>query len=571
MKPENVNWGKVILPALLALALLNSCVYFNTLYNARRKFNEAEEARVKGGNGKGASGKYDQVIEKCGTILRDHSDSRWADDATFLMGKAQVRKGDYKKGIRKFTELITNFPESDYVPPSLYWLALANYLKKDYTQAKLYADRFIANHPQHEMRYQVLFLAGDINIELEKNQEALNFYSMVADEAKKREIMEEAVMRSGDLHYRFKDWEAAASYYERLLHKGISTERRIYLSIKLGDCYSHTGRCQEALELYNEVLDLVTLTQDKAVVHLGRGASYTCMDSLQRAIEIYEMVKNTYPGSKFSAEAYYKMGVIYHERLDSLERAQDVFSRVGRDAASSEFASLALKKSRSLKQLIELQQSAGKEQTNDQKVNNKFLTAELQLTKLGETALAMRNYQAVVDSFPRTEIAPKAAYALAWIYHNQLKDEDKALLAYRRVISGYPRSPQARGALNGISVLGGEELLEGLEAYIDSALADTTALREEARLKELERIKNLPTETTGGVPPDSTEAEDRIKALRDRTRQEARFPLRSNAGDTLSVKVPDRASSPDTLSRIPPPGEGERADPDSLGSGQNRK
>jgi len=107
--------------SVLILSSLHSCVYFNTMYNARRIYSEAEEAReesVRTGvePSRALKDKYKDVIFKCSKILRDSPESSWVDDAIFLMGKALVRQEEYNKGIRKFQELLTNYPESEYVP-----------------------------------------------------------------------------------------------------------------------------------------------------------------------------------------------------------------------------------------------------------------------------------------------------------------------------------------------------------------------------------------------------------------------------------------------------------------------
>ena len=80
---------------IAAAAAASSCVYFNTLYNARKIYGEAEEMRgeKQGDVDRNLRDKYTQVIEKCATIVRDHPDSRWVDDAVFLMGQSLVRQG----------------------------------------------------------------------------------------------------------------------------------------------------------------------------------------------------------------------------------------------------------------------------------------------------------------------------------------------------------------------------------------------------------------------------------------------------------------------------------------------
>ena len=208
------------------------------------------------------------------------------------------------------------------------------------------------------------------------------------------------------------------------------------------------------------------------------------MDSLERAISVYENVTKEFPKSCYSADAFYRIGVIYHEKMDSLKRAQEAFSKVGSEYASSEFAPIALRKGNSLKRLIELRKSAGKDETNEQAAQKRFLSAEIQLTRLGETELALDNYRVVVDSFPETSVAPRAAYAIAWIYGRKLGDKEKALDLYRQVVARFPRSPQARGAVDEIGNLGAEELKTRLDAYVDSAFADTAAAAEELRKRK---------------------------------------------------------------------------------------
>ncbi len=559
---------KILLAALLLPALLGSCAYFNTLYNARRTFKEAEETAAKDGNTKSVRVKYDEVAEGCAKVIRDYPDSRWVDDAIFLMGKALVRKEEYNDGIRKFLELITNYPESDYVPASLYWLALANYEKRDYNQALVYTQRFLKNYPDNELRYQVLFLAGDISVELENNDQALDYFSMVAEEASKREIVDKAILKSADLHYRFEDWKNASVFYERAFGKGLNRSDRYLISLKLGQSYAKTGRCREALEILETTMKDAATTNERGPVELGQALAYACMDSLDRAIDIYKKVTVTYPGSDYSAEACYRLGLIYQEKLDSLQRAQEFFEKVGRESSGSKYASTALQKSGSLKRLIELQKSSAGERTAEQEAENKFYMAELQLTKLDEINLAIRNYTIVADSFPGSRVAPKAAYALAWIRENRTGEKEKAVELYGALVMRYPCSHQAAGAVEQLVRMGENELAASLSAYIASALIDSVAA-------EAERGRMAPdTLSTGGTesPPDSTSAarmtpdELRKKALKD-----TRYPLpqpdeaveavKRAPADSLRSARKGEGAVTDTLKNVP---GGPGAGPDTL-------
>ena len=460
--------------ALISVSF-SSCAYFNTLYNARKIFREAEDTRVQGASDRQLRDKYQEVIKKCSKVVRDYPNSRWVDDALFLMGQALVRQGELNKGIRKFVELTTNFPESEYVPRAHYWMALAYFEKLDYNQALYSVDTFLREYPQDDLRYRVMFLAGDINRELGNDEEALNFYASVAEESSNSDIVSEAVLKSAELFFAREEWEKAEVNYEKVLRKGLSWEERYSISLALGECYTKIGKCREALEIFDRLISESTVTKEKPPLILGRASGYICMDSLETAISVLEEVTKQFPKSTHSAEAFYRIGIIYHEKMDSVQKAQEAFAKVSAEYASSEYASVALQRSNSLKRLIELVRTAGKDETAEQAAEKRFLAAEIQLTRLDEIDLSLDNYQSVIDSFPETSYAPKAAYAVAWIHHRKKNNREKAIEYYRSVISSFPRSPQARGAIDEIGDLGAEELRKRMEALIDSALADTTA------------------------------------------------------------------------------------------------
>jgi hypothetical protein len=274
--------------------------------------------------------------------------------------------------------------------------------------------------------------------------------------------------------------------------------------------------------------------------------------------------------------------------MDSLKKAQEAFSKVGGEYANSEFAAAALQKSNSMKRLIELQESKGEGETEEQQADKRFLTAEIQLMRLDEIDLAIGNYQAVIDSFPDTGIAPKAAYALAWIHQHKQTDSVRAIDLYRDVATRYPRSPQAKGAVIELGNLGAVEIRNTLIAYIDSALADTAAaLAEERERRRRMQADSAAVDSMGArrgagpspdaagaadsstvrrpaVPPDSSVFRPRIiprdEAAKSRAarRDSLLIPLGETGRD--STGVPDSSAVPDSTS-MPP----KSVEPDSTG------
>jgi tetratricopeptide (TPR) repeat protein len=92
----------------LALALtLGGCGYFNSFYNARRQFSDAERARTRGEIETARTG-YSGSIEKAAKSYRKYPRGRWADDALYLIGRAHFQLGDYAAARAAFAELLTN-------------------------------------------------------------------------------------------------------------------------------------------------------------------------------------------------------------------------------------------------------------------------------------------------------------------------------------------------------------------------------------------------------------------------------------------------------------------------------
>jgi TolA-binding protein len=85
--------------------------------------------------------------------------------------------------------------------------------------------------------------------------------------------------------------------------------------------------------------------------------------------------------------------------------------------------------------------------------------AELYLLKLESPSEALPYYESVVLKHPESSLAPKAAYAVAWIAEYRTRDLAAAASAYRRVVDRFPETEHADEAEKALARLeaGGEE------------------------------------------------------------------------------------------------------------------
>ena len=84
---------------ILGALVFSGCAYFNTFYNAKKQFGDAEKAYLANPPdleiSSGQRDLYEQAIKKASKILVFYPNSKYVDDALFLMGKAYFRTVSY--------------------------------------------------------------------------------------------------------------------------------------------------------------------------------------------------------------------------------------------------------------------------------------------------------------------------------------------------------------------------------------------------------------------------------------------------------------------------------------------
>ena len=106
-----------------------SCVYFNTFYNAETSYKKAliiiEESPILEDDKFPEQAKklLGEAIENSKIVLRKYSESKYVDDAVFIIAKASFLRGETAIAESYFNQLIRDYPESKFYELSEIWLA----------------------------------------------------------------------------------------------------------------------------------------------------------------------------------------------------------------------------------------------------------------------------------------------------------------------------------------------------------------------------------------------------------------------------------------------------------------
>ncbi|HDQ99696.1 MAG TPA: tetratricopeptide repeat protein [candidate division WOR-3 bacterium] len=427
--PKLIRRSARLLPALLLFA---GCAYFNTFYNAQRYYREGVQLSEQRQVGQARS-RFEKAVEKSALVLTRWPNSRWADDATFLIGQSYYEMGQYGRAIRHFDQLVLAFPESPLVPRAVYYRGLAMLRNREYGPARVLLDQVRRDYPQ--LRDGAAFhLASSFHAREDWSRAADSLAVFLEEHPKTRHRLD-ALRQLAASCARLGRWESCEQSYRRLATLISDPKERASVRFRIADALIAQGRHDEAVPLIREALGRYPDLDDEGHVLLGRALAETGREA--DALQTWRKVRGS---NDFGAEAFFRIGK-HHEEHGEFELARAHYDTARSRRGTSEHGIQAIKRL-SLLDAIARAESTGVAEPADAL----FLLAEVHNLNLGEHDEARRLYQQVRDSFPDSDWAPKAMLARAWISRYVEDDSLGAVPELKRLIAEYPRTEYANEA-----------------------------------------------------------------------------------------------------------------------------
>ncbi len=564
----------VSLLALLALAAVPGCVYYNTFYHATAAARKAELMRQSRPPGTDPSAGemelLERVVEKSGRVIKLHPDSDWADDALVLMGEALYRQSKYETAEDRFTEFVALYPESEHRPTAEYFLAAVLLAKGNAVSAEEILSEVAFADPPSELSDDALFLIGDARRKRKHHAEAAEAYLELLDRFPRSDRRAEVRFVAAENFVDMDRLEKAAAELDAVAREKSSRQLAFESRIRLAAVLVDLGDTDRAIAVLGELERRTTGRDDLDRILLTRGHTYEVMADFEQATSEYKQVASEHERSEAAAEAHYRIGLIHRDHLRSFDDAVASFKEAKEQSPRSEVATLAAAAVADIESLREYLSviaaheqggapadssspaaqepaaaredslgitdlepiftdsvraredalqidvddrvsalpEAGGEETSAAVVDSivsgpgdtgapagpplvadatpwppligpmpaavggspvadeeesevaiaRLRVAEIYLLKLGSPSEAIAYYESVVEEHPTSRLAPKAAFAVAWIAEHRTQDPEGAAEAYRRVVEQFPWTEHAAEAQEAIARLesGGE-------------------------------------------------------------------------------------------------------------------
>ena len=332
-----------------------SCGLNNTMYNARKYFNDAK-SRPLTANGRPSSqavDEYTKAIKKCGIILSNKKRNAKTDDALYLMAQALYLKGNSAFQAKdQFEALIAGFPDSPFYGESHIWLARVLREINQPEQAEDLLEDFIRDPLQKKLHPKALLTLADFEIK-DKDYHRAQYWleKIITDYPKSREYRE-AHFLFGKNYYDQQEYPASLQEFEKIIDsRNISKEMKLdakyYAALNLYEL----KRYDEGLKLVRKLLKDEYRPESISQASVLRVRLLFATGQDEEALKLAENVSKDYPRTASSAANQYFLGEYYFYRLGDLEKAGVAYNKVRSELVGSPYSEISQRKNTAVNQL----------------------------------------------------------------------------------------------------------------------------------------------------------------------------------------------------------------------------
>jgi TolA-binding protein len=509
------------------------CAYYNTLYNAEVKFEEAEEAQARASASQGGmddptapptgpnpqAGQYEDVIAKCKKLMAQYPDSKHVDDAMLLSARSLYRLGKYSEAVSAIDSLERRYPKSKLLDDALFVKGKSMVAAQQYELAVPVLKNFTDKYRKHDDRPEGLYLLCISYMRVGLTDEAVQTLATLEKDHGRSEYRFRAQVNMAEILAEQELYDQSLAVYRRLSESRIPEKTRFDVWIGMAGVQEQVGDYAGALATLQKIRTIPPGPSNEPTLILLRARAFAGVDSTTKAVNAYKDVTKRFARGTYAAEAHFHLAELY-ESMDSLQTAQRNYQEVPRAYSGSEYAEEAIRRSSNIGRVLRLQQTSG-DDSPEAIAMRTFSMAEIQFFQFNSVEKAVPNYEKIVTEFPDSEYAPRAVYALGYISGVVQGDTAKAREWYDVLRSKYPTSPQAELAY---AFYKGAPLPPPYSELIKTATVVSPAGSQSPAQPRPERAPPPPAQAPPPVPVDTARTEAPPPVPVDTARTEAPPP-----------------------------------------------
>ena len=278
-----------------------------------------------------------EAIENSKIVLKEYPESKYVDDAIFIIGKASFLRDETAIAEKNFRNLLRDYPQSEFYTQSRIWLAYTHFRMgmADSAKAQLLGMEN-ENITDKENLYLLYNALAEIAEEEGDYQTVYNHYESAAEyapsESKKTATFGKLVKIAEANNDKGK-----ASYYLVSLGDVAPDKIRIDAKMQWIIYQRELGNYDEIIEEIETMLGLSEFAQEYMQLELELGKVYKDRGELDLAKEIFTQMGENYSKKNETAEAYYHLGFLALMEDFNLDLAKEYFEISKKEKSQSRY------------------------------------------------------------------------------------------------------------------------------------------------------------------------------------------------------------------------------------------
>jgi len=346
------------LALLIVVIGLQSCAYYNTFYNAEEYFAAAQKLTRENQTesvSRDEINLYSKAIEKSKKLLTNYPQSKYRDDAQFIIAKSYYFKGDYllaKRYFEDLSSLYSNSPHSREVP---IWIGRCLLKIGDLEMARYEASRVLKGDADSGLQADALLLMGEIAVVQDSLKLAENYLEQVIERSPDSFTKAQAQFQVGKMRENEKNYVGALEAYQTVSRYKPSESLKVEAIIRQTSMLKALNRDEDAVEMIQDMLQSDKFVDIRGELEVELGKLYLVMDELDRAETKFTTIVEDYNRTEVAAEASYYLGELYLTKRFDYANAKTAFADVKVQAGRSPLVNKALQRNKQIERYEKIQ------------------------------------------------------------------------------------------------------------------------------------------------------------------------------------------------------------------------
>ena len=351
---------------LLGLMFLVGCAYYNTYFNAQKRYDEAFK-KQNSSKTKTLSGdikkNYRESIKKCWKLIDTYSDSSdWADDALLLIAKSHYNLQEYKKSQRVLEQFLLKYSRSPLVPQAKLWLA-KTYIteQRDDEALKLLGGLFGDDLTSAEAG-QVYYILGDLYFQRENYDKAISNLEKAVDIADDDELLGNAYYMLGEIYFSEEKYEQAIQAYEQLKDLYVPPQREFEAQMQQVEAYSALKDFESAEKILKNMKRDLRFKKQFSLIETKLANLVEIQGDSEFASELYYDILKKYKNTDGASMAAFYLAQLYEYEFANMDSAEAYYKKVRTIKSQEEISKEAKERAQLLREYLKIRNQLRKDQ-----------------------------------------------------------------------------------------------------------------------------------------------------------------------------------------------------------------